>query len=243
MKIITSVYIWAASALIILIWVPILAILRLFDRDPALYRTGRMYRRLGYFLVRVNPNWKVEISGITVENPRNPYVVVANHQSMGDIPVISNLPWEMKWVGKEELFKLPIVGWQMRLAGDIPVNRKGVRRWEQVATKAGFYLENKCSVMIFPEGTRTKDGSLGRFADGAFALAVKHQVPILPLVVEGTFDCLPKNTWIFGKSEAMKVKVLAPIATVGMTSDDVPALRERVHMLIDEQLTAWRSGA
>lgn len=79
MKIITSVYIWAASALIILIWVPILAILRLFDRDPALYRTGRMYRRLGYFLVRVNPNWKVEISGIIVENPRNPYVVVANH--------------------------------------------------------------------------------------------------------------------------------------------------------------------
>lgn len=243
MKIITSVYIWAASALIILIWVPILAILRLFDRDPALYRTGRMYRRLGYFLVRVNPNWKVEISGITVENPRNPYVVVANHQSMGDIPVISNLPWEMKWVGKEELFKLPIVGWQMRLAGDIPVNRKGVRRWEQVATKAGFYLENKCSVMIFPEGTRTKDGSLGRFADGAFALAVKHQVPILPLVVEGTFDCLPKNTWVFGKSEAMKVKVLAPIATDGMTSDDVPALRERVHKLIDEQLTAWRSEA
>lgn len=243
MKIITSVYIWAVSALLILFWVPVLAITRAVDRDPALYRTGRMFRRLGYLLVRVNPNWKVEISGVTVDNPRNPYVVVANHQSMGDIPVISNLPWEMKWVGKEELFRLPIVGWQMKLAGDIPVNRKGVRRWEQVATKAGYYLENKCSVMIFPEGTRTKDGSLGRFADGAFALAVKHQVPVLPLVVEGTFDCLPKDSWIFGKSEAMKVKVLAPIATDGMTSDDVPALRERVHKLIDEQLTAWRSEA
>lgn len=243
MNVLKSIYIWTVSALIILIWVPILAIMRVFDRDPALYRTGRMYRRLGYFLVRVNPNWKVEISGETIENPRNPYVVVANHQSMGDIPVVSNLPWEMKWVGKEELFKIPIVGWQMKLAGDIPVNRKGVRRWEQVAKKAGYYLENKCSVMIFPEGTRTKDGSLGRFADGAFALAVMHQVPILPLVVEGTFDCLPKNSWLFGKAESMKVKVLAPIPTEGMTSSDVPALRERVHKLIDDQLKAWRSEA
>lgn len=243
MNVLKSIYIWTVSALIILIWVPLLAVIRLFDRDPVLYRTGRMYRRLGYVLVRVNPNWKVEISGEKIENPRNPYVVVANHQSMGDIPVISNLPWEMKWVGKEELFKTPIVGWHMKLAGDIPVNRKGVRRWEQVAKKAGFYLDNKCSVMIFPEGTRTKDGSVGRFADGAFALAVIHQVPILPLVVEGTFDCLPKNSWIFGKAESMKVKVLAPIPTEGMTSSDIPELRNRVHKLIDDQLTAWRSKA
>jgi 1-acyl-sn-glycerol-3-phosphate acyltransferase len=241
MNVLKSIYIWTVSALIILIWVPLLAVMRLFDRDPVLYRTGRMYRRLGYVLVRVNPNWKVEISGEKIENPRNPYVVVANHQSMGDIPVVSNLPWEMKWVGKEELFKTPIVGWHMKLAGDIPVNRKGVRRWEQVAKKAGFYLDNNCSVMIFPEGTRTKDGSVGRFADGAFALAVIHQVPILPLVVEGTFDCLPKNSWLFGKAESMKVKVLAPIPTEGMTSSDVPELRERVHKLIVDQLTAWRS--
>jgi 1-acyl-sn-glycerol-3-phosphate acyltransferase len=243
MNVLKSIYIWTVSAILILIWVPILAVMRLFDLDPALYRTGRMYRRLGLFLVRVNPNWKVEISGETIDNPRNPYVVVANHQSMGDIPVVSNLPWEMKWVGKEELFKIPIVGWQMKLAGDIPVNRRGVRRWEQVAKKAGFYLDHKCSIMIFPEGTRTKDGSLGRFADGAFALAVMHQVPILPLVVEGTFDCLPKNSWLFGKAESMKVKVLAPIPTEGMTSSDVPALRERVHKLINDQLTVWRSEA
>jgi 1-acyl-sn-glycerol-3-phosphate acyltransferase len=243
MNVLKSIYIWTVSAILILIWVPILAVMRLFDRDPALYRTGRMYRRLGLFLVRVNPNWKVEISGETIDNPRNPYVVVANHQSMGDIPVVSNLPWEMKWVGKEELFKIPIVGWQMKLAGDIPVNRRGVRRWEQVAKKAGFYLDHKCSIMIFPEGTRTKDGSLGRFADGAFALAVMHQVPVLPLVVEGTFDCLPKNSWLFGKAESMKVKVLAPIPTEGMTSSDVPALRERVHKLINDQLTIWRSEA
>ena len=240
MSLLKSLYIWFVSALLILLWVPLLAVMRLFDRDPALYRTGRMYRRLGYFMVRLNPNWKLEISGETIENPRNPYVVVANHQSMGDIPVISNLPWEMKWVGKEELFKMPIVGWQMKLAGDIPVNRKGVRRWEQVAKKAGFYLEHNCSVMIFPEGTRTKDGSLGRFADGAFALAIRHQVPILPVVVEGTFDCLPKNSWIFGKSESMKVKVLPPIPTEGMTSAEVPELRDRVHKLIGDQLTVWR---
>src|SRR5690606_18366456 len=185
--------------------------------DPALYRTGRMFRRLGLFLVRVNPLWKVQLSGVKIDNPRNPYVVVGNHQSLGDIPVISNLPWEMKWVAKEELFKIPVLGWLMSLAGDIPVNRRGVRRWEQVANRAGHYLDHNCSVMIFPEGTRSPDGALQRFTDGAFALAIKHQVPILPLVIDGTFDCLPKNTWIFGKSEDMRVMVLEPIPTLGMT--------------------------
>lgn len=242
MNAVKSILIWTMSSILIALWVPLLAVMRVFDRDPALYQTGRMYRRLGLFLVRVNPLWRVRLSGIKLDNPRNPYVVVGNHQSLGDIPVISNLPWEMKWVAKEELFRIPFLGWQMRLAGDIPVNRRGVRRWEQVANRAGHYLENNCSVMIFPEGTRSPDGGLQRFTDGAFALAIKHQVPILPLVIDGTFDCLPKNTWIFGKSENMRVMVLEPIPTIGMTPTDVAGLRDRVHTLISEQLDRWRSA-
>lgn len=243
MKYLSSALIWLLSSLTIFFWLFVLSFVRLFDRDPVLYRTGRMFRNLGLILVKINPNWKVKVIGEKIADPRNPYVVVANHQSLGDIPVVSHLPWEMKWVGKEELFKIPIVGWQMKLAGDIPVNRKGVRRWEQVAKKAGYYLERKCSIMIFPEGTRTKDGDLQRFTDGAFALAIKHQVPILPVVVEGTFNCLPKNTWVFGKSDHMIVKVLKPIPTEGMDSKNVAELRDQVHHLIQTELDRLRQSA
>jgi 1-acyl-sn-glycerol-3-phosphate acyltransferase len=226
----------------ICIWLFVLITVRIFDRDPVLYKTGRMFRNLGLVLVKINPNWKVIVTGVHIEDPRLPYVVVANHQSLGDIPVVSHLPWEMKWVGKEELFKIPIVGWQMKLAGDIPVNRKGVRRWEHVAKKAGYYLDRKCSVMIFPEGTRTKDGNLQRFTDGAFALAIKHQVPILPVVVEGTFNCIPKHTWVFGPSNDMIVKVLDPIPTKGMDSKNMADLREKVHHLIESELEQLRQN-
>jgi len=243
MKYLTSAIIWLLSSLMIFIWLFVLSVVRLFDRDPVLYKTGRMFRNLGLLLVKINPNWKVTVTGEKINDPRHPYVVVANHQSLGDIPVVSHLPWEMKWVGKEELFKIPIVGWQMKLAGDIPVNRKGVRRWEQVAKKAGYYLDHKCSIMIFPEGTRTKDGNLQRFTDGAFALAIKHQVPILPVVVEGTFHCLPKNSWVFGRSNNMIVKVLKPIPTEGLDSKSIAELRDNVHHMIQSELDALRQSS
>lgn len=242
MDAIKSIFIWAISALVILLWLPLLALYRLFDRDPRLYRTGRMFRNLGIVLVKINPNWKVMVSGEKITMDQHPFVAVANHQSLGDIPVVSHLPWEMKWVGKKELFDIPIIGWQMHLSGDISVDRKGVRRWEQVAKKAGYYLNHRCSIMIFPEGTRTKDGNVGKFTDGAFALAIKHQVPILPIVVEGTYDCLPKHHWIFRKIKDMHVHVLPFVSTIGLTDKDIDMLRDKVRQQIIDQLTMWRTS-
>ncbi len=136
---IRSLYIWSTVALLILIWLPLLAIRRLCDRDPAHYATGFLFRKLGRAMTAVNSAWKIHISGETVLNPRNPYVVVSNHQSMADIPIISNLPWEMKWMAKKELFSLPIVGWMMRLAGDIRVDRRNARSGAQALIKAQHF--------------------------------------------------------------------------------------------------------
>jgi len=128
MEAIKSVMIWAGILILILIWLPLLAVRRLIDRDPAHYHTGRLFRRLGWAISRVNPNWVVAVSGNTRLNDRQPYVMVCNHLSHADIPVISNLPWEMKWVAKKELFDLPVVGWMMKLAGDISVDRRAANR-------------------------------------------------------------------------------------------------------------------
>ncbi|MCA0267876.1 MAG: 1-acyl-sn-glycerol-3-phosphate acyltransferase [Bacteroidetes bacterium] len=235
-----SAWIWFSIALLVLLWMPVMAVTRLFDRDPVHYATGRMFRRLGAAMTRVNPAWKIRIEGTYPADPRNPYVVVSNHQSNADIPLVSRLPWEMKWVGKAELFRLPLVGWFMRVSDDIPVDRDSQRSRATVLIRAMEVLRQHCSVMFFPEGTRSRDGLLLPFNDGAFRLAVKAQVPILPLALDGTTDALPKGGWRFGPPSDIRLAVLEPIPTEGLTVADVPALRDRVVALIAEQLAAWR---
>jgi 1-acyl-sn-glycerol-3-phosphate acyltransferase len=95
--------------------------------------------------------------------------------------------------------------------------------------------------MFFPEGTRSRDTRVHRFSDGAFRLAIKAQLPILPLAIDGTQDALPKHSWQFGRAEAIKLKVLPPISTTGLTADDTPALRERVRQQIIGELASWRN--
>ena len=238
---IRSLLMWFTFSILLFIWLAMLAVRRLFDRDPVLYRTGFLFRKLGNAIIRINPSWRLHISGEIISDPRRPYVVICNHQSLVDIPLISNLPWEMKWVAKEELFKLPIVGWMMRLSGDIPVNRKSPRSGAQALIKAHRILEQKCSVMIFPEGTRSLDGRVQQFTDGAFHLAIKAKVPILPLVIEGTRDCIPKNSWRFGKPSDIFLKVLPPFDTSSLKIEDVAMFRDNVRTAIMKQIAEWRS--
>lgn len=240
MTTIRSAWIWLAVILLILIWLPLLMAVRLFDRDPVRYRTGRWFRRLGVAMTRANPAWKLVISGVQVENPRRPYVVVSNHQSHADIPLISHLPWEMKWIAKKELFSVPVVGWMMRLAGDIPVDRSDRRSGARMLLQANRYLQARCSVMFFPEGTRSPDGKVHQFNDGAFHLAVRAGVPILPLAVEGSRGCLPKKSWRFGEGQRVLLSVLQPVETGGLTAEDVPSLRDEVRARIIGQIARWR---
>ncbi len=235
-----SIWIWLAVACLILAWLPSLALLRLFDSDPVHYRTGLWFRKLGVAMTKVNPTWKLVVSGESIANPRNPYVVVSNHQSFADIPLISHLPWEMKWVAKVELFRFPVIGWMLRLAGDIPLDRRNRSSGARMLLTAGNYLSRHCSVMFFPEGTRSPDGRVGQFTDGAFALAVKKKVPVLPIAVDGSRDCLPKRTWRFGPAQTIQLKVLPPVGTTEMTLQDVAALKERVRRSIVAQIAEWR---
>jgi 1-acyl-sn-glycerol-3-phosphate acyltransferase len=240
MDTVRSALIWAAIVGLIVIWLPLLAVVRLFDRDPARYRTGRFFRQLGVAMTRVNPYWNIELEGHFPEDPRRPFVVVANHQSIGDIAVVSCLPWEMKWVAKAELFRLPVAGWMMRLAGDIPVDRGDAQSRRRVFWRARRVLERRCSVMFFPEGTRSKDARVRRFQAGAFRLAIEAGVPILPVAVDGTSDAIPKHGWRFAQRLRARVGVLELVATTGRSPDDAVALAEEVRQRIVGQIAAWR---
>jgi 1-acyl-sn-glycerol-3-phosphate acyltransferase len=230
---IVSVWAWLVLVACILLWLPLMFVVRLatapFDRGR--YTVGYLFRKIAVVEAALNPLWRFRCIGTMPADPRRPYVVVSNHESFVDILLISHLPWEMKWLSKKELFRLPVMGWLMMLAGDIPLQRGFGPSASEAIAKCREALANRVSVMIFPEGTRSATSEMLPFKDGAFRLAIDAGVPILPLAVHGTATALPKHDWRFGRSTAV-VKVLEPVDTTGLTPADVPALKEKVRTII-----------
>jgi 1-acyl-sn-glycerol-3-phosphate acyltransferase len=235
-----SVWIWTATASLILLWVPLLGLVRLFDREPLRLRTAAWFRRLGRVVARVNP-WRLHISGRENIAPGSVYVVVSNHQSLADIPLISHLILDTKWLGKAELFRLPVVGWMMRIAGDVPVERADRRKAAQALLQCARYLRQRVSVVFFPEGTRSRDGQVLPFNDGPFQLAIREQVQVLPLVVEGSGAALPRNSWIFGGVQDIHLRVLAPVSVEGFNVKQSGELRDVVRQKMIDELERVRA--
>ena len=237
-----SAWAWACTALVTIVGLPVVATIWLitspFDRGR--YAAGRMFRRLAVLAIHLNPLWKFKVTGHGPSDPRRPYVAVSNHESYADIFLISMFPWEMKWLAKTTIFNIPVMGWLMRLAGDIPVVR-GERASAIAALVAvrDRLVSRRVSVMIFPEGTRSRTEEMLPFKDGAFRVAIETGSPILPIAVAGTRYAMRKGSFRFNRAVAL-ARVLPPIDTVGLTVDDVPALKERVRRLIDDTRHALR---
>jgi 1-acyl-sn-glycerol-3-phosphate acyltransferase len=237
-----SAWSWAVLGTCVALWLPAMAILRVVTMpfDPARYWTGFLFRKLAVVHQRLTPLWHFKVTGDLPADPRKPYVVVSNHESFVDILLISHLPWEMKWLSKVEMFKIPVVGWLMRLAGDVPLLRGSGESALTALAACRERLSKRVSVMIFPEGTRSTTGELLEFKDGAFRLAIEAGVDILPLAVSGTRDALRKHDWRLGEASAV-VKVLPPVSTAGLTLGDVDDLRARVRELIAAEHAAMRA--
>lgn len=240
-RIVLSLWVWFAIGVLLVLWLPVMGVAWLVDRDPALYNAGFTLRIVGRLLTYVNPFWDIHLEGPFPEDPRNPYVVVGNHFSQADPPIIARVPWEMKWVAKKALFDLPVAGWLLRMSGDISVDRTDKRSRARVLETARSYLERKCSVMFFPEGTRSRDGRVHRFSDGSFRLAIKQGVPVLPIAIDGTHEALPKHSiWFNLDVEQIRVKVLPPVQTSAYSPGQARELQRYVRARIVRQIATWR---
>ena len=228
-----SIWSWFALGVIVIIWTPMVAIVRLVTMpfDKGAYAAGYLFRKLTVVHEKLTPLWKFSTSGTLPDDMRRPYVVVSNHESFVDILLISHLPTEMKWLSKVEIMRIPLVGWMMKLARDIPLERGDAKSIVKAMKAARQRLDSNVSVMIFPEGTRTRSGEMGEFKTGAFRLAIHAQVPILPLAVYGAREALRSNDWRLGYAKA-EVRVLEPVSTEGLTNKDVPELMARVREMI-----------
>ena len=215
---------YLVSGLALLVWPPLQAVLLVvtwpFDRNRLV--AGRFLRLCGAFVSRTFPFWRIRIEG-RWPSGQGPFVVVANHQSLLDILLISNIPHEMKWVAKRSLFDVPWIGWTFHMSGDIPIDRGDAASAAAVLAKARRYLDRGMSVMIFPEGTRSRDGKLLPFKGGAFKLAVDAGVAVLPMVVCGTAQGMPKGSpWV--RPARLRVRILEPVPVAGVQAGDARAL-------------------
>jgi len=204
--------------------------------DPTRHRAGRFFRDLGVVATKLNPMWDFRVHGRLPNYMPGKTVVVCNHVSNSDAFLIAHVPYEMKWLGKASLFKVPVFGQLMRMAGDVPVQRGTKDSIVEAMKRCRENLERGMPVMIFPEGTRSKTADLLPFKDGAFRLAIETGADILPMAVAGTKDALPKHSWRFGFSKGL-VHVGEPISTEGLTLNDLPDLRERARDAVAELLT------
>jgi 1-acyl-sn-glycerol-3-phosphate acyltransferase len=210
----------------------LLAVTSPFDRNRAV--AGRFLRIVGVLVTKTFPPWRLRLEGRWPEG--GPFVVVANHQSILDILLLSRVPREMKWVAKESLFRTPWVGWMLRMSGDIPLRRGDAESGGAALARARTYLERGMSVMIFPEGTRSATGTLLPFKSGAFRLAIEAGVPVLPIAVHGTARGMPKGGPWVNPCRAV-ARLLDPVPIAGRGVEDTTRLREEVRARIQAAVT------
>jgi len=176
------------------------------------------------FYIVSNPLWRERIEGRSRLPWHGPAVIVANHLSMLDILALYGLFRPFKWVAKGELFQVPVVGWNMVINDYVRVwrgDRESVRKMMEHCRR---HLARGSPILLFPEGTRSLDGRLQRFKDGAFRLAFEAKVPVYPVAISGTSEALPKHGLVMRSRMAARVQVLEPLDPGDF--EDAEALRD-----------------
>ena len=172
---------------------------------------------------------KRKVEGLENLDPKGTYVMVLNHNSMVDILSIYNLPLVFKWVSKREVYRIPIVGRLLLAHGDIVINRASTKEAMQlVHTRGKQWLAKGASVAIFPEGTRSKDGEIHNFKAGAFILAKDAEVPILPIVLDGT-DRVVRKGFFMNWSNRITIKILPPVSKQDVVERPIKEVMAEVH--------------
>ena len=176
----------------------------------------------------------VKVTGLDKIDTTKPHVYAVNHASALDIPVLYvNLPFQFRIAFKKELLSYPVVGWQLKRSGQVCIDQQNPSRSISSIRAALKGLHAGLPLVIFPEGGRTPDGEIKPFLQGAFFLAIKAQVDIVPVALIGTYELLPMNTYHI-KCRPLEMRVGEPILTAGLTMRDMEAVSTRVQKAIED---------
>ena len=205
-----KVFILLEYAIVTIVLSTIALFVSLFDSQ------GRALHRMAEFWARIHlmaSGIRVSVTGLeNIASP--PYIFMCNHQSALDIfSLFVALPLQFKWIAKRELFFIPFLGWAMKRAGYISLDRKHPREAIKAMDDAAQKIRGGINIIIFPEGTRSEDGSLLPFKKGVFTLALRAKVPILPVGISGSSQLQPKGSFIPNKKGVIYIRIGKPIDT------------------------------
>ncbi len=226
----TSFFFVSIAATICLITAP-------FDKNRRLVHLFASF--WGSFYFYTNPGWRRSFEGKENIEWDKTYVLVANHQSYWDILVLYGLYRPFKFVSKESIFKMPFIGFNMILNQYVKIKRGDMKSIKEMMATCRAWLNQGSSILLFPEGTRSEDGELQTFRDGAFRLAIDCNVPVVPIVIEGTYKILNKRTTRIRFQSDIRVRVLPPV-TPEQFDRSSGKMRNHVHQLIKDNLDEMR---
>lgn len=209
------------------LWIPTVVVASFADRDARLaFRVARWWAWLN---LKVS-SARLAVDGLEHLDPRRSYVFVSNHRSHLDVLVLMVALWEfqLRWVAKEELFRVPLFGWALRAMKQILVNRRDHAQAVASLEAATQRMRDGISVVFFPEGTRA-GGQMLPFKKGAFVFALQTGAPIVPIGISGTASILPRDGWLPRHGGDVRVSIRPPIPTVSRSLDERDALLGDVH--------------
>ena len=202
-----------------------------FDRDG---KRLHWFSRTWSWLIMKTIFSPVKVRGLDKIDTTKPHVYAVNHASAMDIPVLYvNLPFQFRIAFKKELLSYPVVGWQLKRSGQVCIDQQNPSRSISSIRAALKGLHAGLPLVIFPEGGRTPDGEIKPFLPGAFFLAIKAQVDIVPVALVGTYELLPMNTYHI-KCRPLEMRVGEPISTAGLTMRDMEAVSTRVQKAVED---------
>ena len=217
----------------------------------SLHRIARFWGRSILVVSRI----KVSVEGLSNIDPQSPYIYMPNHQSNFDIPVLlGHLAVQFRWLAKMELFKIPIFGHAMRKAGYISIDRNNRQSAIKSLEVAAEKIRNGVSVLIFPEGTRSRDGKIQPFKKGGFVMAIDSGVPIVPVIISGTHAIMTKGKFRVNPGQ-IRMSIQQPINTITYSRGTKETLMDNVRRVIcdnfetsgvddghSKNYSPWRSG-
>jgi 1-acyl-sn-glycerol-3-phosphate acyltransferase len=209
-------------------------------------RTGRRLHWFSYawsWLIMKTIFSPLQVTGLEKIDTSKPHVYAANHGSAIDIPVLYvHLPFQFRIAFKKELLSYPIVGWQLKRSGQVCIDQQNPSHSISSIRAALKGLKEGLPLVIFPEGGRTPDGEIKPFLQGAFFLAIKAQVDIVPVALVGTFELLPMNTYHI-QCRPLEMRVGEPISTAGMTMRDLEAVSNKVKAALEHLYYSASAGS
>ncbi len=217
----------------ILLYFPIFILVYLvtlpFDKERlVLHRASGFW---GKGIYRMGIGWHTKVEGLENIDKSKPYVILVNHQSFLDIPLMYVIPLNFKWISKKEVYKMPIFGMVLYMHGDIAIERGSSDGLKKMIRQSVARLSRGTSVIIFPEGTRSRTGRINRFKPGAFSLAKSAGVDLLPVVADGNRNIM--DGWKVRSPHTFTVRVLEPIKADYIASKDIKELAEEVHSIME----------